>query len=179
MSSEFDHLLDKPEKSRRRRRWWVIASMGLLSIMLLGIGGAAGTLWYFSQDLPSLEPLQNYQPSLVTRVYSDDRQVIGQFFIERRFLKPLQVSQPEVILHRDGDQVTEPYEELTIQVPSEYQGPVIEEIGKRRGELRHMKLVHSEGTASEMHIEYHIPTRGIIGLKNILLAKTRGTVHPD
>ena len=90
MSSEFDHLLDKPEKSRRRRRWWVIASMGLLSIMLLGIGGAAGTLWYFSQDLPSLEPLQNYQPSLVTRVYSDDRQVIGQFFIERRFLKPLQ-----------------------------------------------------------------------------------------
>ena len=44
----------------------------------------------FSQDLPSLDPLQNYQPSLVTRVYSDDRQVIGQFFIERRFLKPIQ-----------------------------------------------------------------------------------------
>ncbi len=88
----------------------------------------------------------------------------------------LQISQPEVILHRDGDVVTEPYEELTVQVPSEYQGPVIEEIGKRQGELRHMKLVHSEGTASEMHIEYHIPTRGIIGLKNILLAKTRGTV---
>jgi penicillin-binding protein 1A len=90
MSSEFDHLLDKPEKPRRRRRWWIIASIGLLSIVLLAIGGAAGTLWYFSQDLPSLEPLQNYQPSLVTRVYSDDRQVIGQFFIERRFLKPLQ-----------------------------------------------------------------------------------------
>lgn len=88
----------------------------------------------------------------------------------------LQISQPEVILHRDGDSVTEPYEDLTVQVPSEYQGPVIEEIGKRKGELRHMKLVHSEGTASEMHIEYHIPTRGIIGLKNILLAKTRGTV---
>jgi GTP-binding protein len=88
----------------------------------------------------------------------------------------LQISQPEVILHRDGETVTEPFEELTIQVPSEYQGPVIEEIGKRRGELRHMKLVHSEGTSSEMHIEYHIPTRGIIGLKNILLAKTRGTI---
>jgi len=56
---------------------------------VLGSGGVAGMLWYFSQDLPSLEPLQNYQPSLVTRVYSDDRQVIGQFFIERRFLKPL------------------------------------------------------------------------------------------
>ncbi len=88
----------------------------------------------------------------------------------------LQVSQPEVILHRDGGKVTEPYEELTVQVPSEYQGTVIEEIGKRRGELRHMKLIHAEGSASEMHLEYHIPTRGIIGLKNILLARTRGTV---
>jgi GTP-binding protein len=87
----------------------------------------------------------------------------------------LQVSQPEVILHREGDTVTEPFEELTIQVPSEYQGPVIEEIGRRRGELRHMKLIHSEGGSSEMHLEYHIPTRGIMGLKNVLMAKTRGT----
>jgi GTP-binding protein len=88
----------------------------------------------------------------------------------------LQVSQPEVILHREGDKVTEPYEELTIQVPETYQGAVIEEIGKRRGEMRHMKLVHSEAGPSEMHLEYHIPTRGIMGLKNVLLAKTRGTV---
>ena len=39
----------------------------------------------FSQDLPSLDPLQNYQPSLVTRVYSDDRQVIGQFSLSDAF----------------------------------------------------------------------------------------------
>ena len=88
--SELDHLLDKPEKPRRRWRWWKIALIGLLLAIVLGGGGAAGILWYFSQDLPSLDPLQNYQPSLVTRVYSDDRQVIGQFFIERRFLKPIQ-----------------------------------------------------------------------------------------
>jgi GTP-binding protein len=88
----------------------------------------------------------------------------------------LQVSQPEVILHRYGGRVTEPYEELTIQVPETYQGAVIEEIGKRRGEMRHMKLVHSDAGPSEMHLEYHIPTRGIMGLKNVLLAKTRGTV---
>jgi GTP-binding protein len=87
----------------------------------------------------------------------------------------LQVSQPEVILHRDGDTVTEPFEELTVQVPSEYQGPVIEEIGRRRGELRHMKLIHGDGASSEMHLEYRIPTRGIMGLKNVLMAKTRGT----
>jgi GTP-binding protein len=87
----------------------------------------------------------------------------------------LQVSQPEVILHRDGDTVTEPFEELTIQVPSEYQGPVIEEIGRRRGELRHMRLIHGDGASGEMHLEYRIPTRGIMGLKNSLMAKTRGT----
>ncbi|HSF69193.1 MAG TPA: translational GTPase TypA [Nitrospira sp.] len=88
----------------------------------------------------------------------------------------LQVSQPEVILHRDGDKITEPYEELTIQIPECYQGAVIEEIGRRRGEMRHMRLIHSDAGASEMHLEYYIPTRGIMGLKNSLLAKTRGTV---
>ncbi|HET9961395.1 MAG TPA: PBP1A family penicillin-binding protein [Nitrospiraceae bacterium] len=86
---ELDHLLEKPEKPRRRWRWWQLTLLSLALVMVLGGGAAAGVLYYFSQDLPSLEPLQNYQPSLVTRVYSDDRQIIGQFFIERRFLKPL------------------------------------------------------------------------------------------
>ncbi|WP_447979125.1 translational GTPase TypA [Candidatus Nitrospira bockiana] len=88
----------------------------------------------------------------------------------------LQVSQPEVIMRRDDGVVTEPFEELTVEVPSEYQGAVIEEVGQRRGELRHMKVIHSEGAASDTHMEFSIPTRGVIGLKNVLLAKTRGTV---
>ena len=84
----------------------------------------------------------------------------------------LQVSQPKVIL-READGVTlEPYEELTIEVPVEFQGSVIEEVGRRRGELRHMKLtIHGD-----LRLEYHIPTRGVIGLKNALLTKTKGTV---
>jgi len=84
----------------------------------------------------------------------------------------LQVSQPKVIL-READGVTlEPYEDLTIEVPVEFQGPVIEEVGRRRGKLRHMKLtIHGD-----LHVEYHIPTRGVIGLKNALLTKTKGTV---
>lgn len=88
----------------------------------------------------------------------------------------LQVSQPEVIFRKDGDVLTEPYEDLSIQVPSDYQGAVIEEVGRRRGELRHMKLVHFDSGSSETHLDYSIPTRGIIGLKTYLLAKTRGTV---
>ncbi|MET0516639.1 MAG: PBP1A family penicillin-binding protein [Nitrospiraceae bacterium] len=87
--SDSSHLLDIPDNPKRPWRWWQIALIGIALALVLGSGGVAGVLWYFSQDLPSLEPLQNYQPSLVTRVYSDDRQIIGQFFIERRFLKPL------------------------------------------------------------------------------------------
>ncbi|HET6674703.1 MAG TPA: transglycosylase domain-containing protein, partial [Nitrospiraceae bacterium] len=87
--SDSSHPLDTPDKPRRPWRWWHVALIAFVFSLLLAGGGAGATLWYFSQDLPSLEPLQNYQPSLVTRVYSDDRQIIGQFFIERRFLKPL------------------------------------------------------------------------------------------
>ena len=84
----------------------------------------------------------------------------------------LQVSQPKVIMREVNGETLEPYEELTIEVPVEYQGQVIEEVGRRRSELRHMKLtVHGD-----LHLEYHIPTRGVIGLKGALLTKTRGTV---
>lgn len=64
----------------------------MLCVLGLGVAGAlalAGLLWHYSQDLPDLNQLQNYQPSLVTQVYSSDRQLIGQFFIERRILTPL------------------------------------------------------------------------------------------
>ncbi len=88
----------------------------------------------------------------------------------------LQVSQPEVILRTENGVVLEPYEELTIQVPADYQGTVIEEVGRRRGELRHMKVAHTAGTATDTHLEFHIPTRGVIGLRSELLTKTRGTV---
>jgi penicillin-binding protein 1A len=55
------------------------------------IGGLAvgGLLWHLSKDLPDLEQLGTYQPSLVTQVYSIDQRLIGQFFIERRMLTPV------------------------------------------------------------------------------------------
>jgi penicillin-binding protein 1A len=77
------------ERSRRRLRPWQFALIGLVGVTIVGVTTAAGIIWHFSQDLPSLDLLQNYQPSLVTTVYSDDRQPIGQFFIERRILTPL------------------------------------------------------------------------------------------
>ncbi len=84
----------------------------------------------------------------------------------------LQVSQPQVIFHEQDGVKMEPYEIVTINVPSDYQGSVIEEMGKRGGELQHM----DSSSNNELHAEYIIPTRGLIGLKNLLLTRTRGTV---
>ena len=84
----------------------------------------------------------------------------------------LQVSQPQVIYHEENGQKMEPYEIVTIDVPSEYQGAMIENLGKRGAEMQHM----DSNAAGEIHAEYLIPTRGLIGLKNLLLTQTRGTV---
>jgi penicillin-binding protein 1A len=76
-------------QERPRWRWWQITLVGLAACGIVGTTTLSVVIWYFSRDLPSIELLQNYQPSLVTTVYSDDRQPIGQFFIERRILTPL------------------------------------------------------------------------------------------
>ncbi|MDQ3018520.1 MAG: translational GTPase TypA [bacterium] len=83
----------------------------------------------------------------------------------------MQVSQPQVIFHEEDGVKKEPYEILTVDVPSEHQGVVIEEVGKRGGELQLMDT----NLSGEIHAEYIIPTRGLIGLKNLLLTRTRGT----
>src|SRR6185503_20097680 len=74
---------------RRPWRWWHISLLVLGAAILLGGLTAGGLLWHFSKDLPALEQLGTYQPSLVTQVYSSDQRLIGQFFIERRILTPV------------------------------------------------------------------------------------------
>jgi penicillin-binding protein 1A len=74
---------------RRPWQWWQIAVIVAAALLLCGTVSAGGLLWYYAQDLPDLGQLQNYQPSLVTQVYSSDKRLIGQFFIERRILTPL------------------------------------------------------------------------------------------
>ena len=84
----------------------------------------------------------------------------------------LQVSQPQVIYHEENGQKMEPYEEVTIDVPTDHQGVVIEEMGRRGGEMLHMETTPN----GEIHAEYLIPTRGLIGLKNLMMTRTRGTI---
>ncbi len=60
-----------------------------LLLFLLGAIGAGGVLYYFSRDLPSLDSLGTYAPSQSTRIYSDDNNLIGEFYIEKRVYVPI------------------------------------------------------------------------------------------
>jgi penicillin-binding protein 1A len=82
-----DHV--RPSPPHRPWRWWQVLLISLGALVIMGALTAGGALWYFSKDLPALDQLGTYQPSLVTQVYSVDQQLIGQFFIERRILTPV------------------------------------------------------------------------------------------
>ena len=84
----------------------------------------------------------------------------------------IQIGQPKVITKNINGKFHEPWEFLTIEIPENYQGEIISEIGQRQGELKHMEVAADK----TLHLEYLIPTRGLIGLKNSLVTKTRGTV---
>ena len=81
------------------------------------------------------------------------------------------VSRPEVITQEDENGHTlEPFEELTIDVPDDFQGIVIEKLAQRKGELIAM---HNAGTGV-VRMEMSIPTRGLIGYRGEFLTDTRG-----
>lgn len=83
----------------------------------------------------------------------------------------LQVAQPEVIYHEDekGHRL-EPFERVEIEVAEEFQGVVVEEMGRRRGEMQAMRV-----GAGSVFFTYVVPTRGLLGFRNDFLTETRGT----
>lgn len=83
----------------------------------------------------------------------------------------LQVSEPEVILKEIDGVTMEPFERMVIDISMDYQGTVIEEVGRRGGELKNM--VQGE---HDLELDYVIPTRGIIGLKSVLMTRTKGMI---
>lgn len=82
----------------------------------------------------------------------------------------LSVSKPEVIFREINGQQCEPMEHLTIDVPEDYQGAVIEKLGTRKAEMTSMQSM--DGTN---RIEFVIPARGLIGFRTEFLTDTRGT----
>lgn len=81
----------------------------------------------------------------------------------------LQVREPKVIYKEINGKKAEPIEILVVDVPSEYAGKVIELVGQRRGEL--MKM---ENKGSLQKLEFHIPSRGLMGLRTKVLTATSG-----
>ncbi len=81
----------------------------------------------------------------------------------------LQVGQPQVIIKEINGQKHEPIENLTIDVPDQFSGKVIELVSQRKGEMMVM-----EPKGDMQHLEFFIPARGIIGLRNHLLTASAG-----
>jgi len=80
------------------------------------------------------------------------------------------VSKPEVIFREVAGKKMEPMEYLVVDVPSEYQGVIIEKMGPRKGEMTSMQPM-----GETIRVEFIIPARGLIGLRSEVLTDTRGT----
>ena len=119
--------------------------------------------------------------NLALRVEKGDREDVWRVFgrgvlhlsilIEtmRREGYELQVGQPQVIIKEIDGQKCEPVESLTINVPEEYSSKVIDLVTRRKGEILSM-----ETRNDRVDIEFQIPSRGIIGLRNNILTATAG-----
>ncbi len=83
-----------------------------------------------------------------------------------------EVGRPQVVTKLEDNKIVEPIEELLVEVPTEHVGAVQMELGKRRAQLKEQFSNH-EGMTK---LVYELPTRVLIGLRNILLTNTKGTV---
>ncbi len=81
----------------------------------------------------------------------------------------IQVSQPQAIIKEVDGQKMEPFEEVTISVPEEFSGTIIEKLGQRKGVLVDMKTENGE-----VKMIFEIPTRGILGYRNEFVVDTKG-----
>ena len=83
----------------------------------------------------------------------------------------LMVGKPEILTRSINGQLHEPLEMLIIDCPETFLGVVIEKLGSRKGKM--VKMVnHGSG---RVRLEFHVPTRGLIGLRSEILTDTRGT----
>jgi len=87
----------------------------------------------------------------------------------------LQVSQPHVITHEENGKKFEPFEEVIIDTPSEFQGAIIEKLGQRGFILSDIRPVSSvQSPASSVRLTLLGPTRGLLGYKNMFIIDTKG-----
>jgi len=80
-----------------------------------------------------------------------------------------QVTRPQVITRKEGGQVLEPFEELTIDVAEEFQGQVIERLGMLKG-----KMLDMQHKKDMVRMIYRMPTRGLLGFRSTFMTDTKG-----
>ena len=84
----------------------------------------------------------------------------------------LMAGRPEIVTRMVDGVRMEPVEHLTIDIPEQYTGVVIEKLGPRKGEMTKM---HNHGSG-RVRLEFRVPSRGLIGLRSEMLTETRGTI---
>ena len=84
----------------------------------------------------------------------------------------LMVSRPQIVTKRIDGVIMEPSELLSVDIPESFVGTVIERLGPRKGEMTRMNN-HGSG---RVRMEFKVPSRGLIGLRNEMLTETRGTI---
>jgi len=83
-----------------------------------------------------------------------------------------EVGRPQVVTHEEDGQTVEPVEELIAEVPAEHVGTVQMELGSRRATLKE-QFASPKGVTK---LVYELPTRALLGLRNILMTQTKGTI---
>ncbi len=83
----------------------------------------------------------------------------------------MMVGKPEIVIHEENGRRLEPQEILVVDCPEEYVGVVIEKLGTRKGQMTKM-VNHGSG---RVRMEFRVPSRGLIGLRGVLMTDTRGT----
>ncbi|HVQ44773.1 MAG TPA: translational GTPase TypA [Candidatus Saccharimonadia bacterium] len=83
----------------------------------------------------------------------------------------MEVGRPQVVTKEDNGKTMEPIEELTVEVPEEFVGAVTSELGRRRASMVTMEPT----TKNTTQLIYTLPTRTLLGLRNVLLTNTKGT----
>jgi GTP-binding protein len=83
----------------------------------------------------------------------------------------IEVSKPQVILKKMGNQTLEPVEEVIVEVEAEYQGPVMQALGSRKAQMRHLNTT----STGAIHMDFTIASRALIGFRSEFMMMTRGS----